>query len=64
MRSNDEGSAGKLLADWRRVNVAVTRAKHKLVFIGSAATVAEVPLFSELVSWLRERDCVQKVLVP
>lgn len=31
VRSNSAREAGRLLADWRRVNVAVTRARAKLV---------------------------------
>lgn len=31
VRSNSGREAGRLLADWRRVNVAVTRARAKLV---------------------------------
>lgn len=39
VRSNDAHSIGDLLKDWRRVNVAVTRAKSKLVILGSRATL-------------------------
>lgn len=48
-RSNPVGDAGRPLADWRRVNVAVTRAKAKLVVIGDASTVRSVPIMAELV---------------
>jgi len=56
--------AGRLLADWRRINVAVTRAQRKLLFVGSAATLAEVPLFAALLAWLRQRGCVEPLVVP
>jgi ATP-dependent exoDNAse (exonuclease V) beta subunit len=39
VRSNVAASTGELLKDWRRVNVAVTRAKHKLVLVGSRTTL-------------------------
>jgi len=39
VRSNSRGSAGRLLADWQRLNVALTRAKHKLIMLGCAATL-------------------------
>lgn len=39
VRSNEVGNVGELLLDWRRVNVALTRARTKLVIIGSLATV-------------------------
>jgi DNA replication ATP-dependent helicase Dna2 len=40
VRANDKGLVGDLLTDWRRINVAITRAKHKLVFFGSASTLS------------------------
>ncbi len=39
VRSNDSHSVGELLKDWRRVNVAVTRARSKLIIIGSKSTL-------------------------
>ena len=39
VRSNIHGKAGKLLNDSRRINVAVSRAKHKLILIGSSWTM-------------------------
>lgn len=47
--------AGKLLADWRRINVAITRARKKLVLVGDAATLASLPLFERLVGLVRQR---------
>ncbi|VEU24014.1 DEKNAAC105112 [Brettanomyces naardenensis] len=35
VRSNDKNNAGDLLREWRRVNVAMTRAKSKLIILGS-----------------------------
>jgi DNA replication ATP-dependent helicase Dna2 len=55
VRSNTQREAGRLLADWRRINVALTRAKRKLVVVGSASTVQSVPLFATLVGMARER---------
>lgn len=40
VRSNDRNVVGDLLRDWRRVNVAVTRARCKLVIVGSRGTLA------------------------
>eukprot|EP00811_Abedinium_folium_P030959 NODE_4998_length_1822_cov_3.420649.p1 GENE.NODE_4998_length_1822_cov_3.420649~~NODE_4998_length_1822_cov_3.420649.p1 ORF type:complete len:453 (+),score=141.90 NODE_4998_length_1822_cov_3.420649:256-1614(+) len=40
VRSNPEGHVGTLLCDWRRLNVALSRAKHKLVLVGSSSTLA------------------------
>ncbi|KAL4448106.1 hypothetical protein ABPG75_005325 [Micractinium tetrahymenae] len=55
VRSNAEREAGKLLADWRRINVAITRAKTKLVLLGDASTLAAIDLFSRLVGLTQER---------
>lgn len=37
--NDDSGQIGPLLQDWRRVNVAITRARSKLVMVGSAAAL-------------------------
>uniref|UniRef100_A0A8C9ZK14 DNA replication ATP-dependent helicase/nuclease n=1 Tax=Sander lucioperca TaxID=283035 RepID=A0A8C9ZK14_SANLU len=37
--TTDEGNLGELLKDWRRLNVAITRAKHKLLMVGSTKTL-------------------------
>ena len=39
VRNNEAGEVGELLKDWRRVNVAITRAKSKLVLVGSRKTL-------------------------
>lgn len=39
VRSNEAGEVGELLKDWRRANVAVTRARSKLVLVGSRKTL-------------------------
>jgi ATP-dependent RNA/DNA helicase IGHMBP2 len=39
VRSNDDGDIG-FLKDYRRMNVAITRAKEKLFVIGDSATIA------------------------
>jgi predicted DNA helicase len=44
VRSNDEGDLG-FLSDIRRMNVALTRARRKLVVIGDSATVARHPFY-------------------
>ena len=41
VRSNSKGRVGRLLEDYRRLNVAVTRAKCKLVMVGSFSTLVE-----------------------
>lgn len=41
VRSNDKGAVGDLLQDWRRLNVALTRARTKLIIIGSFSTMRQ-----------------------
>lgn len=55
VRSNPALQVGELLKDWRRVNVAVTRARSKLVILGSAKTLAGNELLGDLVKMCREK---------
>lgn len=50
VRSNREGEVG-FLADTRRMNVAMTRAKRKLIVIGDSATVTAHPFYEEMVKY-------------
>lgn len=43
-----------LLGDWHRINVALTRAKKKLIMVGSSRTLSEVPLLSLLIKKVEE----------
>lgn len=58
VRSNEHSNVGDLLRDWRRVNVAVTRAKQKLILIGSLVTLKGSLLLQELFDLLARRDWV------
>jgi len=49
-RSNPEGEIG-FLSDTRRMNVAMTRAKKKLVMIGDSSTLARLPFYTDLISY-------------
>lgn len=54
-RSNDEGSVG-FLSDTRRMNVAMTRARKKLIVIGDSATIAEHPFYRDLLDYVEQID--------
>ena len=47
VRSNDEGEIG-FLKDYRRLNVALTRARYKLVIIGDMATLGADQMYMKL----------------
>ncbi len=47
VRANDEGQIG-FLSDLRRMNVAITRARHRLVIIGSAGTLGRHKFYKAL----------------
>lgn len=49
-RSNSEGSIG-FLSDIRRMNVAMTRAKKKLVVVGDSATLATHPFYANFIEY-------------
>ena len=51
VRSNDRQEIG-FLADYRRMNVALTRARKYLIVIGDSATVGQYPFFAGLLSYV------------
>jgi superfamily I DNA and/or RNA helicase len=53
VRSNDAGEVG-FLADVRRMNVAITRARKKLVVVGDSATIARHPYYESFVRHAQE----------
>ena len=58
VRSNDMGQIG-FLSDTRRLNVALTRAKKKLVIIGDIATVSSDATFLKLVEHIESKGYYQ-----
>jgi superfamily I DNA and/or RNA helicase len=54
VRSNDRGEVG-FLADLRRLNVAVTRARRHLCVVGDSATLACHPDLARLIEHLQQQ---------
>lgn len=60
VRSNNRGEVG-FLADARRMNVALTRARRKLIVIGDSATLATDPFFEQLLQWFEATGATRSV---
>ncbi len=52
VRNNDEGEVG-FLRDLRRMNVAITRARMKILLIGHRATLSRHPFYRHLMQYVR-----------
>ena len=57
VRSNSKGEIG-FLRDWRRMNVAVTRARRMLVVVGNAETVSGDRHIGSLVRYVEEKGVI------
>ena len=55
VRANDQGDIG-FLSDWRRLNVALTRARKKLLIIGDSATLAQHDLYRQLIEHMESQE--------
>lgn len=54
-RSNSEQTIG-FLSDIRRMNVAMTRARKKLVVVGDSATLSQDPFYADFINYAQEKD--------
>uniref|UniRef100_A0A1A7X498 DNA replication ATP-dependent helicase/nuclease n=2 Tax=Iconisemion striatum TaxID=60296 RepID=A0A1A7X498_9TELE len=54
----EEGHLGELLKDWRRLNVAITRAKHKLLMVGSVTTLRRYSPVEKLLNHLQQENMI------
>lgn len=55
VRANEQGQIG-FLGDLRRMNVAMTRARMKLVILGEAATLSHHPFYKALIHYINTLD--------
>src|SRR5262249_60921081 len=60
VRSNQEGEVG-FLADVRRMNVALTRARRKLLLVGDSATLSAHPFYQRLFAYFETIDAYRSV---
>ncbi|XP_069397645.1 DNA replication ATP-dependent helicase/nuclease DNA2 isoform X3 [Delphinus delphis] len=58
VRSNEDGTLGELLKDWRRLNVAITRAKHKLILLGCVPSLNRYPPLGKLLYHLNSEKLI------
>ena len=54
VRSNDKAEVG-FLSDIRRTNVAMTRARKKLMMVGDSATLGAHPFYNDLIEYVQEK---------
>ncbi|MCX6217061.1 AAA domain-containing protein [Spirosoma sp.] len=57
-RSNAEGEIG-FLSDIRRMNVAMTRARKKLVIVGDSATLAGLSFYADFIAYAEQLNAYQ-----
>lgn len=60
VRSNPRRGVG-FLADWRRLNVMITRARRGLVIIGDARTLSADPAWAAYIQWARTNGYMRQV---
>ena len=60
VRSNDEGQIG-FLRDLRRMNVAITRARMKVIILGNRQTMTRHPFYRQLWQYCKKQLETQKI---
>lgn len=61
VRSNKEGNVGTILQEWRRINVAVTRSRCKLIIVGSKLTLSKAPIMKEFIDLVMKEKWMYKL---
>ena len=60
VRSNESGTIG-FLRDYRRMNVALTRAKKKLIIIGDSSTLSADPFYEKMLDHFQQNKAYRSV---
>ncbi|HTL09994.1 MAG TPA: AAA domain-containing protein [Chitinophagaceae bacterium] len=60
VRSNDDGDIG-FLKDYRRMNVAITRAKEQLFVVGDSATLGADPFYNAFLTYIEQHGTYRTV---
>ena len=59
VRSNRQGRVG-FLNDWRRLNVAITRARRGLIVVGDSRTLMQERHWRAFVEWCKSQGCYRE----
>jgi len=59
VRSNRQGRVG-FLQDWRRLNVAITRARSGLIIVGDSQTLSQDKNWLAFINWCNDHRVIRK----
>ena len=63
VRANEAGNIG-FLQDLRRMNVAITRARMKLILLGDTLTLLHHPFYKALFEYIQEKGVITTLTPP
>lgn len=63
VRANETGDIG-FLQDLRRMNVAITRARMKLIILGDSSTLLHHPFYKALFEYIQDRGLISFLIPP